>query len=81
MSFFYKRHSESAGRLLSGFYIGGVPVVLRTYIGETSSTVIATMPPVKRKKSTLKYTAFFVVYTVGTLSGISGPGEYTGKLL
>ena len=50
--------------------------MIRTYIGETSSTVIAKMPPAERKKSTLKYTAFFVTFTVCTLSLLSGPGKH-----
>ena len=65
-----------SGRLLIGCYVGGAPVIIRTYVGETSSTEIAAMPPEKRKKSTLKYTAYFVIYTLGSLSGISGPGEH-----
>ena len=65
-----------AGRFLIGFFIGAETVVLRTYVGETSSSVIAAMPVEKREKSTLKYTAFFIVFTVCALSVLSGPGEY-----
>ena len=54
--------------------MGAETVMFRTYVGETSSTVIAAMPPEKREKSTLKYTVFFVAYTVCCLSGLSGPG-------
>ena len=54
--------------------MGADTVTFRTYVGETSSTVIAAMPPEKREKSTLKYTAFFVGFTVCCLSGLSGPG-------
>ena len=54
---------------------GAVTVILRTYIGETSSTIIASLPPEQREKSTLKYTAFFVTFTVCTLSVLAGPGK------
>ena len=64
-----------AGRFLIGFYVGAVTVIIRTYIGETSSTVIAAMPPEKREKSTLKYTAFFVAFSACGMSLLSGPGE------
>ena len=63
-----------AGRFMIGFFMGAETVMFRTYVGETSSTVIAAMPPEKREKSTLKYTVFFVAYTVCCLSGLSGPG-------
>ena len=49
--------------------------LVRVYIGETSTTVISTMPPEKRDKSTLKYTNFFVTFTVGSLSVLVGPGK------
>lgn len=49
--------------------------VLRTYIGETSAAVIASMPPEKREKSTLKYTTFLVTFSVCTVSVMAGPGE------
>ena len=62
------------GRFLIGFYLGAMTVVIRTYIGETSSTVIAAMPPEKREKSTLKYTAFFAAFTACAMSFFSGPG-------
>ena len=51
-------------------------VLIRTYIGETSSAVISAMPPEKRGKSTLKYTAFFVTFSACGLSVLSGPGEF-----
>lgn len=50
--------------------------VLRTYIGETSETVIASMPPEKREKSTLKYTTFLFTFSVCTLSVMAGPGVF-----
>jgi MFS family permease len=62
------------GRFLIGFYLGGMTVLIRTYIGETSSAVISAMPPEKRGKSTLKYTAFFVTFSACGLSVLSGPG-------
>jgi MFS family permease len=62
------------GRFLIGFYMGADTVTFRTYVGETSSTIIAAMPLEKREKSTLKYTAFFVGFTVCCLSSLSGPG-------
>jgi MFS family permease len=61
------------GRFLMGSCQGAVTVILRTYIGETSSTIIASLPPEQREKSTLKYTAFFVTFTVCTLSVLAGP--------
>ena len=50
--------------------------VLRTYIGETSEAVIASMPPEKREKSTLKYTTFLLTFSVCTVSVIAGPGVF-----
>jgi MFS family permease len=61
------------GRFFIGYYIGAVTVVLRTYVGETCSTVIAAMPPEKREKSNLKNTAFFATFIVCTMSSLSGP--------
>ena len=63
-----------AGRFFIGFYMGAITVVMRTYIGETSSTVIAAMPAEKREKSTLKYTAFFAAFSVCSMSVLPGPG-------
>ena len=65
-----------AGRFFIGYYMGSVTVVLRTYVGETCSTVIAAMPPEKREKSNLKNTAFFATFTVCNISVLSGPGEF-----
>ena len=56
--------------------MGAVTVVLRTYVGETCSTVIAAMPPEKREKSNLKNTAFFATFIVCTISSLSGPSEF-----
>ena len=63
-----------AGRFMIGFYMGAETATFRTYVGETSSTIIAAMPLEKREKSTLKYTAFFVGFTVCCVSSLSGPG-------
>ena len=68
------------GRFLMGSCQGAVTVILRTYIGETSSTIIASLPPEQREKSTLKYTAFFVTFTVCTLSVLAGPGKLSLSL-
>jgi len=45
-----------------------------TYLGETSATVISTLPPEKRKKSTIKYNNFLISFTVGTTFLAVGPG-------
>ena len=63
------------GRFLIGMFMGATTTVLRAYIGETSSTVIASMPPEKRRKSTLKYTAFFITFSVCAFSVMMGPGK------
>ena len=56
--------------------MGAVTVILRTYVGETSSTVIAAMPPEKREKSKFKNTAFFAIVIVCDISVLSGPSEF-----
>ena len=48
--------------------------IFRTYLGETSATVISTLPPEKRKKSTIKYNNFLIGFTVGTTFVATGPG-------
>lgn len=65
------------GRFLIGMFMGIITTLLRAYIGETSSTVIANMPPKKRDKSTLKYTAFFITFGVCAVSVLTGPGKYS----
>ncbi len=49
--------------------------ILRAYLGETSVTVIAMLPPEKQKKSTLKYTNYFLAFSMGMLCLSLGPGE------
>ena len=51
--------------------------ILRAYLGETSNTVIAMLPPEKQKKSTIKYTNFFLAFTLSTLCNAIGPGMST----
>ena len=68
-------YSFSSGRFLMGACQGAVTVILRTYIGETSSTIIASLPPEQREKSTLKYTAFFIAFQVCAMSVLLGPGK------
>ena len=51
--------------------------IMRAYLGETSNTVIAMLPPEKQKKSTIKYTNFFVTFTMSTLFAALGPGKFT----
>lgn len=58
-----------------GFYQGAQMTLLRAYIGETSATVISTMSPEKRRKSTLKYTNYIITFSVCSLSVLAGPGE------
>lgn len=63
------------GRYFIGVYQGAMMTLLRVYIGETSTTIIASMPPEKREKSTLKYTTFAITFCVCTVSVLAGPGE------
>ena len=62
------------GRLCVGIYQGAQMALFRTYLGETSATVISTLPPEKRKKSTIKYNNFLIAFTVGTTCVAVGPG-------
>ena len=66
-----------AGRLLVGVYQGGQMTILRTYLGETSTSVTAMLPPEKRKNSTIKYTNFFFAFSVATVCVAIGPGMFT----
>ena len=67
------------GRFCVGLFQGGQMTILRAYIGETSNTVIAMLPPEKQKKSTIKYTNFFLVFTMSTLCNAIGPGKPISK--
>ena len=66
---------SAAGRFMIGFFQGAQMTLMRAYIGETSAAVISTMSPEKRHKSTLKYTNFFITFTVCSLSVMVGPGK------
>ena len=64
-----------------GVFMGAVTVIIRAYIGETTSNIIVRLPSPKREKSTLKYTAFFIAFSVCTLSVLVGPGELSTQLM
>ena len=62
------------GRFLIGFFQGGHLALWRVYIGETSEKAIKMLPEEMRAKSMIKYTNFFMAFTVGTTSVALGPG-------
>ena len=70
-------HFFSKARLCVGLFQGGQLTILRVYLGETSNTVIAMLPPEKQKKSTIKYTNFFLAFAMSTLCDAMGPGTCT----
>ena len=70
---------STAGRFMIGSFQGAQLTLFRTYIGETSVTVISTMAPEKREKSTLKYTNFFITFFSCSLAVMFGPGEYNNN--
>lgn len=51
-----------------GCYQGAHNTLFRAYLGETSNTLIAMLPPEKQRKSHIKNTNFFVAFGVGTVS-------------
>ena len=55
--------------------------ILRAYLGETSNTVIAMLPPEKQKKSTIKYTNFFLTFTMTAVCDAVGPGTYIMSII
>lgn len=63
------------GRFMIGVGLGGQQVFFRLYFGETSLRVTQLLPADKQKKSTLKYTLFFMAFTIGTTFFAIGPGN------
>ncbi len=49
--------------------------MMRTYLGETSTTVIAMLPAEKQEKSKIKVTNFFITFTVSSTFIAIGPGK------
>ena len=48
---------------------------LRTYVGETTNTVMAMLPLEKQKTSKIKQNWFLLTFSVGTISVALGPGK------
>ena len=53
---------------------GGQLTIVRVYLGETSNTVSAMLPPEKQRKTTVKNTNFVVYSMVGSIFTGLGPG-------
>ena len=53
--------------------------VYRTYIGETSETLVSRLPKEKQAKSTTKYTMITITFSVGTFGVAMGPGGWGVK--
>ena len=71
MSLFYK------GRLFIGLFQGSQQALWRQYLGETSERVIRFLPEDQREKSTIKYTNFFIAFTVAGTANAAGPCKST----
>ena len=69
-----RHRSIDVGRLCVGIYQGAQMALFRTYLGETSATVISTLPHEKRKKSTIKHNNFLIAFSVGTTFLAVDPG-------
>ena len=71
------------GRFLSGVYTGISSSLARTYIGESSDKVIQMRKEASlnsdeqnsKKTSSLKYTNYFILFTLTVLGLASGPGK------
>ena len=62
-------------RLLTGIFLGINQSIIRVYLGETSEKLIRALPIEKQAKSTIKYTAFFILFLFGAIGQALGPGE------
>ena len=62
-------------RLLTGIFLGVHQSIVRVYLGETSEKLIRALPIEKQAKSTIKYTAFFILFLCGVIGQALGPGE------
>ena len=62
-------------RLLTGIFLGVHQSIIRVYVGETSEKLIRALPIEKQAKSTIKYTAFFILFLSGVIAQASAPGE------
>ena len=61
------------GRFLIGLFQGSQQTLWRLYIGETSERAITFLPEEKRKKSTIKYTNFFIAFATASTNVAVGP--------
>ncbi len=61
-------------RFLLGLFVGIHMPLMRIYILETSEKLIQDLPVEKQAKSTIKYTALFVMFLHGLSGGLFGPG-------
>lgn len=62
------------GRMLIGWYGGAQLALWRVYVGETSEKATKMLPKERQEKSMIKYTNFFLAFTVGTVNIALGPG-------
>ena len=63
-------------RFFTGTFLGLHMSLMRIYLLETSEKLIQALPPEKREKSTIKYTALFLLFIHAVLGGSLGPGMY-----
>ena len=61
-------------RFLLGLFVGFHMPLMRIYVLETSEKLIQDLPVEKQAKSTIKYTAMFVMFLHGLSGGLFGPG-------
>ena len=60
-----------------GLFQGSLNVILRSYLGETSETVISMLPENEQAKSTIKYTGFFIAFVIGNTSMALSSGNHS----
>ena len=62
-------------RLFTGMFTGIHMSLMRVYIFETSDKLIQLLPRAKRQKSTIKYTAIFILLIHGVIGRALAPGN------
>ncbi len=60
---------------MTGAFTGIHMSLMRIYVLETSEKLIQTLPEEKRAKSTIKYTALFILFLHGVTGAVFGPSN------